>query len=133
MNHGSGKVFNPRQHSSDIKTAFTRFVRKFGYIYEGENRSPPTSVATAAATDAVPDLIADWKEKDKAKLFLSRAVTDEFIDDYEAAISEINRREIKFRDLVVHMNERYAPISNKVRNHYKFHRITESQKRIRNV
>ena len=58
--HPVHPVFNPHRHTCDVKTAFTHFIRKIGYIYDGENRSCPTSVGTEA------DAIADWKQKDKA-------------------------------------------------------------------
>ena len=125
MNHAE-KVFNPRHHPSDIQTAFTRFVKKFGYTYNGENRTVPTAIVNTPATAAITNASADWKEKDKAKLFLSRAVSEEFLDDYEAAVSEAERTDIKFDDLVTKMKDRYAPTSNKVMNHYKFHRIVQN-------
>ena len=109
MSLNSHNIFNPH-HSSDIQTAFTRFIRKFGYIYEGENRSVPASVNTDA-------LITEWKEKVEARLFLSCAVSDEFFDDYEAASTIAVRNNIAFNDLVKTMTDRYAPTSNKVRNH----------------
>ena len=73
------EVFNPRNHQDDVLNAFIRFTRKFGYIYDGENRTVP-------ATANTDDLIAKWKDKEKARFFLSRAVPDEFLDDFETAI-----------------------------------------------
>ena len=63
------EMFNPRNHQEDVLNAFQRFTRKFGYIYDGENRSAPAT----ANTDAI---IAEWREKNKAR-FLSLAVTDQ--------------------------------------------------------
>ena len=74
----SYEIFNPRNHQEDVLSSFNRFTRKFGYVYDGENRTIPAT----ANTDL---LIAEWKEKDKARLFLSRAVSDEFLDDFEAS------------------------------------------------
>ena len=119
MNLDSHKVFNPRNHVVDVLSAFTRFARKFGYVYEGENRAVPSTEDTA-------DAIATWKEKDKAKLFLSRAVSDEFRDDFESAVPENDRVNITFSTLVTKMKERYTPSSNKVRNHYLFHRLPQN-------
>ena len=99
-------VFNPRQHPTDVETAFTKFIRKFGYIYDGENRPCPSTVEGG-------DAITAWTQKDKAKMFLSRAVSDEFLDDYEAAIPAAERTGIKFNDLVTKMKAWYAPTSNK--------------------
>ena len=72
----SYEVFNPRNHQEDVLNAFTRFTRKFGYVYDGENRTVPPTANT-------PELVTEWKNKDKARLFLSRAVSDEFLDDFE--------------------------------------------------
>ena len=47
MSLAAHKVFNPRDHLTDVRSAFTRFVRKFNYIYDAENRSVPTSQTTA--------------------------------------------------------------------------------------
>ena len=113
------EVFNPRNHQEDVLTAFTRFTRKFGYVYDGENRTIPST----ANTDA---LISEWKNKDKARLFLSRAVSDEFLDDFEAAIADDERMNITFTDLVAKMTTRYTPNTNKVRNHYMFHRLQQN-------
>ena len=100
--------------------SINKFQRKFGYVYDGENRTPPSNVTEAAA-------ILDWKDKDKAKLFLSRAVSDEFLDDFEAVFSEDQRSGIKFSELVKEMQARYTPSSNKVHNHYLFHRLSQKQ------
>ena len=113
------EVFNPRNHQEDVLTAFTRFTRKFGYVYDGENRTVP-------ATANTPELIRDWKDSDKARLFLSRAVSDEFLDDFEASVAENERSDIKFTDLVTKMTTRYTPNTNKVRNHYVFHRLQQN-------
>lgn len=113
------EVFNPRNHQDDVLNAFIRFTRKFGYVYDGENRLVP-----AAANSA--DLIATWKDKDKARLFLSRAVSDEFLDDFEASIAEADRVDISFTSLVDNMKTRYTPNTNKVRNHYLFHRLKQT-------
>ena len=96
----SYETFNPRNHQDDVLNAFVRFSRKFGYVYGGEsNRTPPATANTA-------ELIAQWKEKDKARLFLSRAVSDEFLDDYEAAVPEAERVDITFTDIVTKMTTR---------------------------
>ena len=71
MNH---EVLNPRNHQDDVLTAFTRLTRQFGYIYGGGNRT----VSPSANTD---ELCQEWREKDKARIFLSRAVSDKFLDD----------------------------------------------------
>ena len=118
MNQNSKKIFNPRHYSSDIETTFTRFVRKFDYIYEGENRTAPATANTA-------ELLRAWKLKDKSRLFLSWAVSDEFLDDFEATTTEAERNDITFTTFVTKMKERYAPTSNKVQNHYKFHRLNQ--------
>ena len=76
------KVFNPRNHPVDVVAAFTRFTRKFGYIYDGENRTAPT----AANTDI---LVSKWKDKDKAKLFTSRAVSDQLWHQTNEWISKL--------------------------------------------
>ena len=114
----SHKVFNPRNHPVDLVSAFMRFQRKFGYVYDGENRVPPSTITEAAQ-------VSEWKEKDKARLFLSRAVSDEFLDDFENAVPETDRTGIKFSDLVDKIKTRYTPTSNKVHNHYIFHRIVQ--------
>ena len=118
MSLDSHKIFNPRNHPVDLVSAFMKFQRKFGYVYEGATRNPPSSITGA-------DAIADWQDKDKAKLFLSQAVSDEFLDDYEDTITESDRAGIKFSDLVKKMKERYTPTSNKVHNHYLFHRLKQ--------
>ena len=118
MSLDSHKIFNPRNHPVDLVSAFMKFQRKFGYVYEGATRNPPSSVTGA-------DAIAEWQDKDKAKLFLSQAVSDEFLDDYEDTITESDRAGIKFSDLVKKMKERYTPTSNKVHNHYLFHRLKQ--------
>ena len=99
------EVFNPRNHQEDVLAAFNHFTRKFGYVYDGENRTVPTSANTE-------QLVQEWKEKDKARLFLSRAVSDEFLDDFEAAVSEADRIDIQFATLVTKMKARYTPNSN---------------------
>ena len=71
------KIFNPRLHQEDLLTAFNKFVRKFEYIYAGENRTVPLSLEK-------PEEKLQWQEEDKTKLFLARAVSDEFLDDYES-------------------------------------------------
>ena len=76
------KVFNPHNNHEDVLFAFTRFTRKFGYVYDGKNPPPPASANTA-------ELIAEWKDKDKAQSFLSRAVSDEFLDDFEAIATKL--------------------------------------------
>ena len=119
MSLDSHKIFNPRHHAVDVLSAFTRFSRKFGYVYDGENRTVPSSETTAEA-------IATWKDMDKAKLFLSRAVSDEFLDDFESAVAANERVNISFTTLITKMKERYTPISNKVRNHYLFHRLSQN-------
>ena len=116
----SYETFNPRNHQDDVLNAFVRFTRKFGYVYDGENRTVP-------ATANTNELIAEWKEKDKARLFLSRAVSDEFLDDYEAAVTTAERTNITFETIVTKMKERYTPNTNKVRNHYIFHRLAQSK------
>ena len=113
------EVFNPRNHPEDVLNAFVRFTRKFGYVYDGENRTAPAT----ANTDA---LVTEWKNKDKARLFLSRAVSDEFLDDYESAVPDAERVNITFTSLVTKMKTRYTPNSNKVRNHYMFHRLSQN-------
>ena len=113
------EVFNPRNHSEDVLNAFTCFTRKFGYVYQGENRTPPTSANTE-------ELVATWKDQDKARLFLSRAVSDEFLDDFEAAVVENERANISFTDLIKKMTTRYTPNTNKVRNHFVFHRLSQN-------
>ena len=118
MSLDSHRTFNPRNHPVDLVSAFTKFQRKYGYIYDGENRTPPSSITDDNA-------IAEWREKDKAKLFLSRAVSDEFLDDYEDAVPEIERAGIKFSVLVQKMKARYTPTSNKVHNHFLFHRLKQ--------
>ena len=112
-------MFNPRNHPVDVVTAFTRFTRKYGYAYDGENRTVPSTANTVA-------LIAEWKDQDKARLFLSRAVSDEFLGDFESTVAEDERTNIKFTTLVDKMKTRYTPNSNKVRNHYIFHRMTQN-------
>ena len=77
MNHAE-KVFNPLHHPSDIQTAFTRFVRKFGYTYNGENRTVPTAIVNTPATAAITNASADWKKKDKAKLFYHKQFLKSF-------------------------------------------------------
>ena len=101
MNLDSHKVFNPCNHVVDVLSAFTRIARKFEYVYEGENCAVPS-------TEDTVDAIATWKEKDKAKLFLSHAVSDEFLDDF-SAVSENARANITFSTLVTKMKERYTP------------------------
>ena len=86
------KVFNPRHHTTDILSAFTKFERKFKYIYNGENRTVPATHTTEVA-------ISDWKDKDKAKLFLSKAVSDEFLDDFESAVLENERKDTKSKTI----------------------------------
>ena len=49
------KVFNPRHHTTDILSAFTKFERKFKYIYDGENCTVPATHTTEVA-------ISDWKD-----------------------------------------------------------------------
>ena len=120
MSLGDHKVFNPRNHQIDLVSAFTRYQRKFGYVYDGENRSPPSAIVD-------PAQILEWRERDKARLFLSRAVSDEFLDDYEAAVPEASRVNIKFSDLVEAIKKRYTPTSNTVHNHYLFHRIVQKE------
>ena len=112
------EVFNPRNHQDDILNAFVRFIRKFGYVYDGENRSAPATANTV-------ELVSAWKEKDKARLFLSRAVSDEFLDDYEASVDEGERTDISFTTLIEKMRTRYTPNTNKVRNHYMYHRLKQ--------
>ena len=109
------ETFNPRNNQEDVLSAFNKFTRKFGYVYEGENR-------TVLATANTDELITDWKAKDKAQLFLSCAVSDEFLDNFEASVVEIERNNITFNTLVEKMKVRYTPNSNIVRNHYLFHR-----------
>ena len=58
-------------------------------------------------------------------MFLSRGVSDEFLDDFEAAVPEAERTGIKFTDVVTKMTTRYTPNSNKVLNHYLFHRLEQ--------
>ena len=102
------KVFNPRNHQVDVLTAFIRFTRKFGYVYDGENRTPPT-------TANIDELRTQWKDEDKARLFLSRGVSDEFLDDFESTVPENERTGIKFTNLVDKMTTRYnTPNSNRV-------------------
>ena len=96
MNLDTHKVFNPRNHPVDVVTAFARFTRKYGYAYDG------------------------------ARLFRSRAVSDEFLDDFESTVAEDERTNIKFTTLVDKMKTRYTPNSNKLRNHYIFHRMTQN-------
>ena len=115
----SYEIFNPRNHQEDVLSSFNRFTRKFGYVYDGENRTIPAT----ANTDL---LIAEWKEKDKARLFLSRAVSDEFLDDFEASVTENERTNITITTLVTKMKTRYTPNSNIVRNHYIFHRLQQT-------
>ena len=69
MNLDTHKVFNPRNHLVDVVTAFTHFTRKYGYVYDGENRTVLSTANTVA-------LFAEWKDQDKARLFLSRAVSE---------------------------------------------------------
>ena len=107
MSLDSHKIFSPRYHVVDLVSAFTRFQRKFGYIYEGENRTAPSTATT-------PETVAEWKDQDKAKVFLSRAVSDEFLDDFESTVKEDERAGINFTTLVKKMKERYTPSSNKV-------------------
>ena len=104
------EVFNPRNHQDDVLNSFIRFTRKFGYVYDGENRSVPTSANTAL-------LVTEWKDKDKARLFLSRAVSDEFLDDFEASVPQNDRTDISFTVLVTNMKTRYTPNSNKKNIH----------------
>ena len=111
-------MFNPRNHPADVVTAFTHFTRKYGYAYDGENRTVPSTANTVA-------LIAEWKDQDKARLFLSRAVSDEFLDDFESTVAEDEQTNIKFTT-VDKMETQYTPNSNKVRNHYIFHRMTRN-------
>ena len=113
------EIFNPRNHQDDVLNAFIRFTRKFGYVYDGENRLVPAAANTA-------DLMATWKDKDKARLFLSRAVSDEFLDDFEASIAKADRVDISFTSLVDKMKTGYTPNTNKVRNHYLFHRLKQT-------
>ena len=68
------------------------------------------------------------KERDKAKLFLSRAVSDEFHDDFKSIVSPNDRENITFTMLIELMKEHYTPNSNKVKNHDLFHRITQQSK-----
>ena len=112
-------MFNPRDHAWDVLNAFNRFVRKFGYTYAGENRTPPAAYNTF-------DSITPWKNQDKARLFLSKAVTDEFLDDFESTVPVEERISITFDDLVFKMKERYTPNTNIVCNHYLFHRILQN-------
>ena len=63
---------NPRNHPVDVVTA-----------YAGENRTVPTTASTAA-------LIAEWKDKDKTRLFLSRVVSGEFLYDFESTVAGDN-------------------------------------------
>ena len=118
MSLDAHKMFNPRDHPVDLVSAFMKFQRKVGYIYNGENRTCPSSITEATA-------IAEWQEKDKAKLFLSKAVSDTFLDDFEDAVPENERAGIKFSDLVTKMKERYTPTSNKVHHHYLFNRLKQ--------
>lgn len=60
------QVFNPCNHQDDIVNAFIGFIRKF--VYDGENWSPPANINT-------DELQTDCKDKDKACLFMSRAVS----------------------------------------------------------
>ena len=113
------ETFNPRNHPEDVLNAFTRYTRKFGYVYSGENRTAPATANTA-------ELLATWTDQDKARLFLSKAVSDEFLDDYEATVVAAERVNISFSTLVEKMKERYTPNSNKVRNHYVFHRLSQN-------
>ena len=110
------KVFNPCNHQVDVLTAFIRFTRKFGYVYDGENRTPPTT----ANTD---ELRTQWKDEDKARLFLSCGVSDKFLDDFESTVTENEQTGIKFTNIVDKMTTRYTPNSNS--NHYIYHRLTQ--------
>ena len=60
----SHEVFNPRSHQDDVLSAFKKFTRKFGYVYDGENRTVP-------ATANTEELISEWKDKDKAIVFIT--------------------------------------------------------------
>ena len=93
------ETFNPHNHHNDISAAFGRFTRKFGYLYDSEYRTAPTTANT-------PELLTTWKEQDKARLFLSRAVSDEFLDDYESIVPETERTNITFASLVNKMKTR---------------------------
>ena len=53
-------------------------------------------------------------------------MSDEFLDDFESAVTVGDRTNIKFSALVEKMKARYTPSSNKVKNHYLFHRITQN-------
>ena len=99
MSLNTHTMFNPRDHPVDLVSAFMKFQRKFGYIYNGENRLCPSSITGA-------DDIAEWQDKDKATLFLSKAVSDAFLDDFEDAVPEGERAGIKFTDLVTKMKTR---------------------------
>ena len=119
MNLDTHKVFNPCNHPVDVVTAFARFTKKYGYAYDGENQTVPSTANTVA-------LIAEWKDQDKARLFPSRAVSDKFLDDFESTVAEDEQTNIKFTTLVDKMKTWYTPNSNKVRNHYIFHRMTQN-------
>ena len=58
-------------------------------------------------------------------MLLSRAVSDEFLDDFKLSVTEEEHTDITFATLVTKMTTRYAPNTNKVRDHFLFHRLSQ--------
>ena len=65
---------------STFYQAYTKFLRIFGNIYEGKNRNLPTGTNTTVVDIASP------KERDIGKFFLSRAVSDKFLDEFKSIV-----------------------------------------------
>lgn len=65
------------------------------------------------------------KKREVAKLFLFHAVSDEYLNEFESIVGQNERTDITFSTLINLIKERYAPYSNKVKNHCLFHRIIQ--------
>lgn len=112
---GSIGRFDPELHRTNAHDAFCDFVSRFQYEYDAIARDPPEGTEDKAT----------WIEVNKRKLFLGRFASINLQRDFEDAVSETERNNLKFTDLVTKMKTRYEPTRNYTLANHQFHRLSQ--------
>ena len=109
--------FDPEPHRDNVYDAFKEFIESFQYEYDAIAKDPPTGDAPTQAA---------WVEQNKRKIFLGRFASRNLQKDYEDAVTEGERSNLTFTEMVSKLQARYRPTRNYTLANYEFQNTNES-------
>ena len=109
--------FDPELHRGNVYDAFKEFIESFQYEYDAIAKDLPTGDAPTQAA---------WVEQNKRKIFLGRFASRNLQKDYEDAVTDGERSNITFTEMVSKLQARCRPTRNHTLANYEFHRLCQN-------